>query len=104
MVVGPLRVFGGSDLRCVQSSMDRSVVAEDEIPTMPTFPAASVPTVANAGLTAPAILAVWLTTHAMGLGQSKSTQNAMLFVSAPWAPHPLVQGPEGSTPYRGEPN
>src|SRR5258708_7838012 len=50
IVVGPLNVLGGSLFRCVHSSRDRSVVAVDDTATMPTFPAASTPTVANSGL------------------------------------------------------
>jgi hypothetical protein len=46
---------------------------------------------------APAILAVWLTTHAAVFEQSKSTKKATLLVSAPCAPHAPVQGPEPST-------
>src|SRR5438105_14501338 len=50
MVRGPLNVFVRSDFRRVQSSRERSVVALDDTATMPTFPAASTPTVAKAGL------------------------------------------------------
>jgi hypothetical protein len=42
-------------------------MAVDEIPTIPTLPALSTPTVANSGLKSPEIFAVWLTTHAAGL-------------------------------------
>ncbi len=98
-VVGPLIVLAGSEARCVQSSMDRFVLPVADMPTMPTFPAESTPTVGNSGLKlAPAILAVWLTAHAAVFEQSKSTQNATLLVSVPCASHALVQGPEPSTP------
>src|SRR5271157_4263082 len=98
-------VLGGSDLRRVHSSMDRSVVAVDEIDTMPTFPAASTPTVLNDGLNpGPEIFPVWLITHAVVLEQSISNQKAILLVSAPCDPHSPVQGPEVSAAYRWEPN
>lgn len=98
IVIGPLNVPGGSLFPCVQSSRERSVVAVDESATMPTFPAASTPTVANSGLKlAPEIFAVWLTTHAVAREQSRSAQNITLLASVPCDPHPLVQGPEVST-------
>src|SRR5271166_417979 len=99
MVVGPLMVFAGSDFRCVHSSMDKSVLAVDEMATMPTLPAASTPTEGNSGLNpAPEIFAVWLTTHAAVFVQSRSTKNARLLVSVPCDPHSAVQGPEPSAP------
>src|SRR5580704_7894449 len=59
IVVGPVNVSGGSDVRRVQSNIDRSVLVVDDTATIPTLPAASTPTVANAGLKpAPEIFAV----------------------------------------------
>lgn len=101
MVVGPLIAFGGSDFRCVHSSTDKSVLAVDDIATIPTLPAASTPTLANSGLNpTPEIFAVWLTTHAVVGKQSRSTQNATLLVSVPCDPHSPVHGPEESALYR----
>src|ERR1035437_7782418 len=101
MVIGPFSVFGGSVLRCVHSSMDKSVLAVDEIATMPTLPAASTPTEGNSGLNSRLeIFAVWLTMHAVVLEQSRSTQNATLLVSLPCDPHSAVQGPDPSALYR----
>src|SRR5437879_6399866 len=101
IVVGPLIVLRGSDARCVHSMMDRSVVGVHDAATIPTFPAASTPTVANDGFTlAPPIFAVCATTHAFGFEQSRSTQNARLPASTPWEPQSLAHGPEVSAPCR----
>src|SRR5258706_14000022 len=103
MVTGPLKVLGGSVLRRVQSMSDRFVFAVTEAATMPVLPCASTPTVPNTGLKTPESFAVWLTTQAAGLLQSRSTQIMMLLVSVPCDPHELVQGPVPSTPCTGLP-
>src|SRR6266851_4225843 len=101
MVVGPLIVLGGSDVRRVHSTMDRSVVGVHEAATIPTLPAASTPTVANVGFTlGPVIFAVCATTHAFGFEQSRSTQNIRLLASTPCEPQSPAQGPEVSAPCR----
>src|SRR5438045_9542521 len=98
-VVGPRKVFGGSDFSRVHSSTERSLLALDDTATIPTFPAPSTPTVANSGLSpGPEIFAVWLTTHAPGFEQYRSTQNATFSRSVPCGPHSPVQGPDVSAP------
>lgn len=83
----------------VQRNNSRFAAAVDDTATMPRFSSVSTPTVPNSGMKlAPEIFAVWLTTHAVGVDQSRSTQNITLLVSVPCDPHPVAHGPEPRPP------
>src|ERR1700730_16610743 len=97
-------LLGGSDFQRVHRRIERSVLTVDDMATIPRLPAASAPTVANAGLKSPAIFPVWLTTHAAVFAQSRSNQNSTLLASVPCDPQSLLQGPDGRAAYRWEPN